>query len=326
VVLSRSLRDIVVSGVNKQLRKAMKTQILLQSRIDSPLAFCLVHWNASDFLLLTVKQIKLLYPNSKIYILDNGSQQMHLTSIKTELKKFNNVTLFSAIGCPNWAKKLGLEYSFDWQSHTSGLQFLLNYSAKQLDKIAIFLDQDCILSTHIDELFSKFNNDVFLIGARDHLVIPRDYGPLRKGHLRWSYCLIHPSFLILQPIRINKLFGNSAFYDKRTDNLELYGKIAHPEPYHGISFKASKKILFLETSMHEKTPLLTSYSYNGTIYAWHAWYSSRTTGVQSKSLDGLPVSWLQDVRKTEYEFMRQLNKNAASNLGISNNSQKLNSR
>jgi hypothetical protein len=301
----------------------MKTQVLLQGKVDSPVSFCIVHWNASDFLLLTVNQIELLYPNSKIYILDNGSHQIHLTSIKTELKKFNNITLFGSLGCPNWAKKLGLE-NLEWQSHTAGLQFLLNYSAKQSDRIAVFLDQDCILSRPIDELFSKFNKDIVLIGARDHLIIPKNYGPLTKGNLRWSYYLIHPSFLILQPIHIHQLFGSFSFYDKRTESLKLYGEKAHPEPYHGLSFKASKKILFIETRMHPKIPLLTSYAYNGAIYAWHAWYSSRTTGVHSTSLDGLPVSWLQEVRKTEYEFMKQVYRNTVAELKISQNSQEPN--
>ena len=324
MVLSHSVRDIVASSVNKQIRKVMKKQILLQSKIDSSIAFCIVHWNASDFLLLTVSQIELLYPNSKIYILDNGSNQIHLTSIKTELKKFNNVTLFGSLGCPNWAKKFGLENSFEWQSHTDGLQFLLNYSAKQSDEIAVFLDQDCILSTHVDELFSKFTKDIVLIGARDHLIIPKDYGPLKKGNLRNSYHLIHPSFMILQPNRINQLFGGSSFYDKRTESSEGYTETSQSEPYHGISFKALGRILFIETRMHAKIPLLTSYSYNETIYAWHAWYSSRTTGVHSASLDGLPVSWLQEVRKTEYEFMRQVYRNTAADFKISHNSQKTN--
>jgi hypothetical protein len=37
-------------------------------------AFCIVHWNAPDFLLLNIKQLELIYPNKEIYVLDNGSQ------------------------------------------------------------------------------------------------------------------------------------------------------------------------------------------------------------------------------------------------------------
>ena len=265
------------------------------------MVFCIVHWNAPDFLLLNINQIELLYPNSKIYIFDNGSQQIHLTSIMRGLKKFNNVTLFSLFGCPKWAKTFGLYTLFEWQSHTAGLQFLLNYSAKQSDEIAVFLDQDCIISKRVDELFSKFSDDVILIGARDRW----------RGHA--SYYLIHPSFMILQPNRINKLFGDSSLYDKRTESLEPYAR----DPYHGISFKALGRILYLEARMHGKIPLLTSYAYNEIIYAWHAWYSSRTIGANTASIDGYPVSWLQDVRKLEYDFMMQVHRNTTSQFEVS---------
>jgi hypothetical protein len=298
VVLLHFVRNIIRSGVNKQIRRGTRPRVLFQSKIDSSIAFCIVHWNAPDFLLLTVSQIELLYPNSKIYILDNGSQQIHLTSIKAGLKKFNNVTLFVLLGCPKWAKKFGLDNMFEWQSHTAGLQFLLNYSAKQSDEIAVFLDQDCIISARVDELFSKFSRDIILIGARDRW----------RGHA--SYYLIHPSFMILQPKRINQLFGDSSLYDKRTESLELYAR----DPYSGISFKALGRMLYLEVRMHAKIPLLTSYVYNETVYAWHAWYSSRTIGTNNASIDGYPVSWLREVRKIEYDFMMQVHRSTVSLL------------
>lgn len=302
MVFFNSLYNIVTSGVNTQIRKGMRAQTLLQSKINDPVAFCIVHWNAPDFLLLTVRQIELLYPTRKIYILDNGSQQITLTSIKDELKKFNNVTLLSLIGPPKWAKKLGLHTRFTWQDHAAGLQFLLNYSAKQSDEIAFFMCQDCILSRRVDEFFSKFNKDIILIGARDRW----------RGHA--SYHIIHPSFMILQPTRIKQLFGDSSLYDKRTATLPTYAR----DPYSGISFKASGRMLYLEARMHPKIPLLTSYSYNETIYAWHAWYSSRTVGAKGRSIDGYPVSWLQDLRKSEYDFMMQVYKNTAAELKTQN--------
>ena len=288
------------SGVNKQIRKRMRVKILIQSKVDGPIAFCIVHWNAPDFLLLTVRQIELLYPNNKIYVLDNGSQQIHLASIKAELKKFNNITLFSLLDPPKWAKKLRLDKLFEWQTHTAGLQFLLNYSAKQSDEIAVFLDQDCIISTSIDALFSKFNKDIILIGARDSW---REHG--------WNK-FIHASFMILQPKRINKLFGNSSFYDKRTRSFNHWW--GDPCTYHGLSLKASGKILYLEPRKHEKIPLLTSYEYNNTTYAWHAWYSSRTVMINAISLDGFSVSWLRNAIKLEYDFMTQVHKITATEL------------
>jgi hypothetical protein len=280
----------------------MRPQILLQSKVDSLIAFCIVHWNAPDFLLLNVSQIELLYPNSKIYIFDNSSEQVHLASIKAGLKKFNNVTLFSLLGCPKWAKKLHLDMLFQWQNHTAGLQFLLNYSAKQSDEIAVFLDQDCILSTHVDDLFSKFSKDVVLIGARDSW---------REKEV-WSK-FIHASFMILQPICIRKLFGDYSFYDKRTQSLQHWWGDACT--FHGISFKASGRILFLEPRGYEKIPLLTSYVYDETVYAWHCWYSSRTVGmISTASVEGFSVAWLRNLLKLEYDFMMNVHRNTATEL------------
>jgi len=294
------------SGVSTQIRKRKRWQILLQNKVDGCTAFCIVHWNAPDFLLLTVAQIELLYPNSKIYIFDNSSEQVHLAAIKAELRKFNNVTLFALLSPPKWAKTLHFDKLFAWQSHTAGLQFLLNYSAKQSDEFAVFIDQDCIISQPIDELFSKFNKDIILIGARQL------YSP---GNTISR--LIHPSFMILQPVRINKLFGDSVFYDRRTEKAEAFC-----DPFQGLSFRVLERggMLYLEPHMHSTIPLLTSYEYNGIKYAWHAWYSSRTIGIgNDSSIDGLHVAWLQNVRKIEFDFMTQVHRNTAKGLQNINN-------
>lgn len=298
-------RKTITIAVNKRLRTGRK-QLLIRSKKQSTIAFCIVHWNAPDFLLLTVNQLEKLYPDKKIYIIDNGSRPNNLKLLLAGLVRCKNVTLFASLDSPNWAKKLGLDNIFEWQSHTSGLQFLLNYSAQQSDEYAVFLDQDCMLNCKIDDLLSSFNEKVVLIGARDYLNVLYDYGPLKKGTLRRSYNLIHPSLLVLQPQRIVRLYGESAFYDKRTEIASNYKGKALAEPYHGLSFKAYGKMLFLETQMHPQIPFLTSYWHNDKICAWHAWYSSRTIGVHSSSVDGYPVSWLREVRKIEYEFMQQI--------------------
>ena len=293
--------NVFRSSINKQIRKRKRWQILLQSKVDSRTAFCFVHWNAPDFLILSVNQLELLYPKSKIYVFDNSSAPIYLSSIKANLSKFNNVTLFVLLSPPKWARKLYFDTLFEWQSHTAGLQFLLNFSAKQSDEIAVFLDQDCIISKPIDEFFSKFSKDVILIGARQL------YSP---GNTISR--LIHPSFMILQPVRINKLFGDSVFYDRRTENAEAFC-----DPFQGLSLKVLDRgrMLYLEPQKHTNIPLLTSYNYNENVYAWHAWYSSRTIGRNSKSsLDGLQVSWLQEVREIEFDFMMQVYRTTADEL------------
>jgi hypothetical protein len=285
----------------KSFLQNIKTETLLESSFDSLKAFCIVHWNAPDFLLLNINQIQALHSEGKIYVLDNGSLEVNINTVKKELEQFDNVTLIAVTG----ERKSLISKLFptvttrlhDWFTHTLALQFLLNYSSKQSDEIAIFLDQDCILCNRIDKLASMLNEDTLLIGARDYVEIPKDFGPLKQGKLRSAYNFVHASFMILQPKRIRQLFGD----------YSLFHRNAMREPYHGISYRTAGKILFLEANMHDTIPLLTSYSYKGVTYAWHAWYSSRTLGLSSRELlDGLPISWLREVRHLAYEYMKKV--------------------
>jgi hypothetical protein len=267
----------------------IKQNILIHGKVGSNPVFCLVHWNAPDFLLLNVRQIELLYPHSKIYVLDNGSNQANVDAVEIGLKEFNNVTLFAASsGYTNLATRIGAGRLFF--SHTKGLQFLLNYSAENQDKIAVFLDQDCILSDNIDDLLVKLGQDVILIGP--------NYGQAQN--------LVHASFMILQPKRVNHLFGKFAFFHEHDRSLDETRQ-QFLEPYHGLSLKARGKLLILESTPHEEISALSSYSLQGKTYAWHAWFSSRTVGYSAKeNLGGTPVSFLREKRKQAFEYMKKM--------------------
>jgi hypothetical protein len=256
-------------------------------------------------LLLNIKQLGLIYPNSKIYILDNGSQKSCLEELVTTLKQFKNVTLFS----------VGPEAKSD---HTTGLQVLLNYSAMQQDEFSVFLDQDSILCSSIDDLLSKFRSQkgLLLIGARDYVVMPKQYNRLIAWNsLREAFTMVHPSLMIVQPKKIVELFGHIAFSPHPRAWEEARDNNWHYEPYYSLSYKARGHILYLETKMHSEIPLLTSYSYKDVVYAYHAWYSSRTTLLSEQdSLDGVPVSLLQSIRKKAYEHMKQIHKYSSGGL------------
>ena len=123
--------------------------------------------------------------------------------------------------------------------------------------------------------------------------------------------MVHGSFMILSPVQIRQLFGDLALIE---DGLVIKSyQQAHSqpfevvEPYYGISIRTAGRILFLETRMHDTIPLLTSYSSQGIIYAWHAWFSSRITEFSSQqTLDGLPVLWLMRTREATLEFMKHV--------------------
>jgi hypothetical protein len=253
--------------------------------------FCILHWNAPDFLLLNIKQLNLIYPNSKIYVLDNGSQNLCFQKLITAIRKFKNVRLFS----------VEPEAKFD---HTVGLQFLMNYSATQQDEFLVFLDQDCILSRNLDDLFLKFRSqkDLLIIGARDFRV-PK---------------MVHPSLMIAQPKKIIERFGQNAFspfpraWEEPRDNE---GHIHFNERYYSISHIFRGHILFLEAKRISELSTLTSYSYKDVIYAYHAWYSSRMSNLSVQdSLDGIKVFILLNSRKNSYEYMEQIHKSTIARI------------
>jgi hypothetical protein len=277
----------------KERLDSLNTTLLISGRrgTSASPAFGIVHWNAPDFLLLNTSQLELLHPNSKIYVLDNGSAPSCLHEVIARLRSRKNVTLFSAGADPR-------------PDHTLGLQFLLNWSASNKDEALVILDQDCILARDVEDLIVKLDRDVWLIGARDYVIVPRDNGFLKKGLIRGNYNAVHPSFMILNPKEIVHRFGQTCLYDLRI-YLATYRNFR--EEFHGISHKAQGHILYLETRMHDQIPFLTAYSYLGTNYGWHSWYSSRTTELSATDqLDGYPVSWIRDVQQLEFDFMKQV--------------------
>jgi glycosyltransferase involved in cell wall biosynthesis len=272
-----------------------KVALLLKNTVGNRISFCLVHWNAPEFLLLNIKQILNLYPDSKIYVLDNGSKRQVLDILKGKLAKIGNVSLFSASPqYPGWALRIGSARGF--YPHAVALQLLLNFAAEASDEVAVFLDQDCILADGIDDLIAKLNSETLLVGVRDYVVIPKDYEYLKKGKLRNYHDVVHASFMIVHPQLIRRVYGKYSFFSKRG----VY------EPYHGLSMNMLGKILFLETKMHPQIPFLTIYTYNDKSYALHAWYSSRTIELSPNStLDGYPVSWLKEANKTAFVYMQK---------------------
>jgi len=285
-ILANVAKGFVKERLFGRMLQNLKVVQLLTNRNgeDSQNAFCIVFWNAPHFLLLNIKWLEFLHPESKIYLFDNASSEVNLRTVLAQLKQYKNVTLFSS----------KQDYSHTWACHIMGLQFLLNYAAQNQDSIVTFLDQDCILVNRIDPLANKLDGKkTLLVGVRDYVKIPKDYGPLKKGTLRNFPNAVHASLMMMQPVMIKALFGEQSLFDGRSF-----------EPYHGIAHKLVGKTLFLETQMHPEIPLLTRYMYGEKTYAWHSWYGSRTVGMKDTDLlDGLRVSWLKDSLMKTYAFM-----------------------
>jgi hypothetical protein len=118
----RPIKKRIEHIVFNRMSKTIETQMLQRGKPKSNIAFCIVHWNAPDFLLLNVKKLKLLYPDCSIFVLDNGSRQKVLDEVKEKLKQLNNITLFSSELKP-WSlvKISGLDSVFLSYTHSKGL-------------------------------------------------------------------------------------------------------------------------------------------------------------------------------------------------------------
>ena len=82
--------------VFNRMSNIIERQMLQCGKQEGHIAFCIVHWNAPDFLLLNVSQLELLYPDCCIFVLDNGSKQKDVDVVRKELKQFSRHYLFSA--------------------------------------------------------------------------------------------------------------------------------------------------------------------------------------------------------------------------------------
>ncbi|MEM3641790.1 MAG: glycosyltransferase [Candidatus Bathyarchaeia archaeon] len=287
--LTNTAKGLIKNILFRIILRNLKVEQLLTNKREheSHITFGIVHYNAPNFLRLNIKRLTLLHPEAKIYVFDNASSEENLKAILTELGRYENVTLFSN----------RRDYSNTWACHIIGLQFLLNYAAKKQDSTITFLDQDCILANQVYDLINKLEDkEALLVGVRDYVKIPKDYGYLKKGTLRNYPEVMHASFMMMNPVLIRKLFGKYSLMDGKSF-----------EPYHGIARKVAGKTLFLETQMHPEIPLLTRYIYEGKTYAWHSWYSSRIFGMKdTEFLNNLPVFWLKECLKKAYTFMEQL--------------------
>lgn len=258
---------------NRRIKKrlgGLNVATALRHRLERPddLAFCIVHYNAPDFLELNVRQLSKLHPRSKVYILDNGSAPEVVVDLGW-LREYPNVEFMVARG---------------ESEHAVGLQYLLEHSAKQGDKYACFLDHDCILADRLLKILGCLGYSANLIGPQ-YLSTPDTALP----------GMIHSSLAILDPVRTFRAYGRHAFDFIKTNQ----------EPMFGISQRCAGHILFLKHSFNDPHEGISTYYYGNDPVAWHSWYSSRLGSLpDSAILDGKLVGLRRARRARNLEFLR----------------------
>ena len=247
------------AGLDAELLRACLIQ-------PSKLAFAIVHWNAPDYLKLNIQRLAKLYPDSRVYVLDNGSVHNYFYAASAAVAQFPNVEFWHAQG---------------ESEHAVGLQFLLKRSAMQGDRWLCFLDQDCLLISRIDPLLEYFNNGISLIGP-EYFNFPQ---------------MIHSSLAILQPQIVWALYGDRAFEYLHTHTEPMFGI---SQRFAGKILRLEHRFndphQFISTYLHEGTPI----AYHG----WYSSRAFGKAG--EDTLDGDKkvadvVAW----RTKNYEFMRE---------------------
>ncbi len=230
------------------------------------------HKDVPDFLSVAVNSIETFFDGEdyKVIIVDDGSQEKFLNSLKV-ISKRPNIYLFS------FESSEGHPYILEWM-------FL-----KSASNYVITLDQDSILVSNDWKILEKEfeeNKDLCVIGVRD---VPAG---------RFSPQMIHPSFIFINKIRLQKRLKPPYFFGPKP-NYEQY-KIGAYEPYHSLSCrllslqeKENKKLIdYLE--VHNTKYGLGSVGYwrdKSCKIMYHHWFSGRIFRSDIKDvIDGYKVS------------------------------------
>lgn len=250
------------------------------------ITFIVPHKDCSTYLKLCVESIRTFAKglNYKIIVADDCSDRSEYNSIKALV-----------------ATDLDL-YRFNKnRTHPFVLEWLYNQTRSQY---VVVIDQDSILLKNYWENFiNEFQThpELLLIGIRDDCLI------------RHSPQMLHPSFIMLNKKKCNKVLKKPLFFGKKI-NYENY-TIKANEPYHSLTCKAlhynCKSIKYLDTYQ-------TKYGF-GTIgyykqednpIVYHQWYSGRIYLLNENEIkDGFKV---KDIKYGIMLFLRDKSLNCAN--------------
>ncbi len=241
-----------------------------------PVTFCLAHFNAPDFLDVTLHAIRRHYHDARIIVADASSVWPEFCAAR--------------LVCSRYGAELHPLLNF--HRHTG----LLNYMFRKITTpLAVFLDQDCVLLESLDPLLQKAAEGILLAGPRDEMWITNPnacarYTKLRNGRLRINPHFIHASLMVVNIGQARHWIGRRPFRWE-----PAWGP--HPlERYYGfterVRRKAPQAILDLD-SQHTGYGMGTVYLHGGRPIAYHNWFSGQVFGQRGKMEGVLDADWLR---------------------------------
>jgi Glycosyl transferase family 2 len=276
----------MVKKKTRILFRLLESARFLISRAGSPLAnpagltFCISHFNAPEFLDATLHSIGRFHSEARIIVADASSEWHQYLAAKSVCRKH----------------RAELHPLATRHRHTG----LLNYMFRQIrSRVAIFLDQDCVLLGSLDSLIQQIQSGKVLAGPRDefrlsHPDLCARFPKLAGQLLRNRPEFVHASLMVMDAPRVRQ-WSTKPFIWRAE-----WGK--HPlERYYGLTElvrrNQSDGVLTLD-SEHTGYGLGQVYFFYGSRIAYHQWYSGQVYGQAGKvDENGVSWEWLGDEMK-----------------------------
>ena len=276
----------MVKKKTRILFRLLESARFLINRAGSPpanpagLTFCVAHFNAPEFLDATLHSIRRFHSEARVIVADASSEWHLYLAAKSVCRKH----------------RAELHPLASRHRHTG----LLNYMFRRIrGRIAIFLDQDCLLLDSLEPLVRQIQSGKVLAGPRDEFRLSHPdlcaRFPKLAGHLlRNRPEFVHASLMVMDVPRI-RAWSTKPFIWRAE-----WGK--HPlERYYGMTELVRRNqpdgVLTLD-SAHTGYGLGHVYNFNGSPLAYHQWYSGQVYGRAGKvDENGVSWEWLGDEMK-----------------------------
>jgi hypothetical protein len=252
---------------------------LLRPAPKASITFCIAHFNSPEFLDAALYAVRRFHPAARVIVADASSVWREFLAAKEVCARY----------------RAELHPLAGKHRHTG----LLNYMFRQIrSRVAIFLDQDCVLLDSLDPLVQQVQSGKVLAGPRDEFRFSHpdfcSHFPKLAGQLfRNRSEFVHASLMVMDVPRIRQWSGKPFVW--RTE----WG--AHLlERYYGLTELVRRNqpdgVLMLD-GRHTGYGFGQIYLFNDRPLAYHQWYSGQVYG-QAGIMDALfDADWLRDEMK-----------------------------